>query len=87
MEILEKLPESLGSLLSGLSIPKTCLICGDINPHVLGIFNPFDSQLYGAKKGKSRIVFYALCKKCSQKTNITEIVEKTILYDVTKTKQ
>lgn len=82
-EILEEMPESLKDLLSGLSVPKTCLICGQY-PYLMGIFNPFDSQLYGAKKGKTRIVFYALCKECSEKENVSDKVEKIMLHDLNK---
>lgn len=42
----------------------SCILCGNEKIEYKGILIPDDSALYGAPKGKTRLVVYGLCSQC-----------------------
>lgn len=59
-----------------------CLLCGG-PPAMVGIFVPKDPESWGATKGKTRILRYCLCAKCSKGGDVQGRVEKIIRAELT----
>jgi hypothetical protein len=60
-----------------------CLLCGR-RTSFMGVWVPTASTCgeLGAPAGKSRLVAYALCRKCQRRPDTPRRVEETILDDV-----
>jgi hypothetical protein len=58
----------------GLAIAaaKPCLMCGG-PAQLAGMFQPADSEVWGSRPGKQRILFYALCDPCHDRTSLDAI--------------
>lgn len=54
-----------------------CILCGD-KPSYIGIYQPGDSQHWGAAVRKSRFVRYCLCVTCKDKKETPVNVEKVL---------
>ena len=65
--------QNLNELLPG----DFCLLCGG-KPAVIGVFVPEKPEKWGARAGKLRMLRYCLCKKCNEKKDKAELVEKII---------
>lgn len=55
-----------------------CLVCEKVTRVGCGMFTPFNSQKYGAKKGKQRVLFYPICEPCMEKKGTQDIAESKI---------
>ena len=74
--------KDLTKLLTTGRVASNCILCGKA-PLVLGVFTPNDSQKFGAPRGKSRVVLYALCgEHYSSDGEHLPAVEAQILEDL-----
>lgn len=62
---------------------EPCLLCKTPTLN-RGIFAPKNSQRYGAPKGKTRYIVYALCEKHKYNLKNTEAIENILLNDYEK---
>jgi hypothetical protein len=51
---------------------RGCVICRG-PAQLVGMFQPTDSEAWGARPGKQRIVFYGLCDACRKSTSVEAI--------------
>jgi hypothetical protein len=54
-----------------------CLLCGH-TPEMLGIFQPAKPEAWGAPAGATRVIGYALCRRCQARPDVTLAVEARI---------
>ena len=47
-----------------LAQPRPCLLCGVFPPEHTCLFFPNQPELWGGKRGKARVICYALCARC-----------------------
>jgi hypothetical protein len=58
-------------VLLARALLEPCLLCGG-RPHGAGIFAPYDSERWGARTGKQRLLAYSLCEDCETTSTSTE---------------
>jgi hypothetical protein len=59
---------------------RPCLLCGSLT-HMRGIFNPQNSQKFGAKEGKSRYIIYVMCERHPRNEKTAQKVESKIYQE------
>ncbi len=65
----------------GVTMTSRCLLCGTA-ASVVGVFVPDDPAAFGGTSGKSRLIRYGLCAKCSGEDDLQATVEKVILAEL-----
>lgn len=65
---------------------EACLVCNSYKVRHMCTFIPCDSQQFGAKVGKERVILYGLCRECIKKDDKTldELVEQMLLSKIKK---
>lgn len=56
---------------------NTCLLC-DGKPSVMGVFDPYNQQMYDAPINKHRFIVYYLCDHCFNQPDKLDQIEATI---------
>ena len=59
---------------------ERCFLYGSLRVGVV-MFKPFNSQAYGAPEGKTRYIFYALCRRCSTLPGWQQFAERKLMAE------
>jgi hypothetical protein len=58
--------------------PQPCILCGDWEAAMAGLFSPTVPELWGGVRGKQRLIVYRLCLDCADLPERCDKVEARI---------